>query len=196
MTHRKNPGFWETILADIEWSGGPVDVDDPDDPEAWKTRKLELSRLASSLSRLGFHATLMYRCSRWLRTHHLPMLSYPLMVVNQVITGAELSHNAEIGPGLRILHPIGIYVGPHVKIGFRSTFNQNAAVSKNMTEGSAEPTCGNYLELGPGAKIMGKVDVGHRVFVAPNSLVVEDVPDDAKVIGVPAHPIPEDLEMP
>lgn len=115
---------------------------------------------------------------------------------NQVITGAELSHNADIGPGLRILHPIGVYVGPNVTVGFRSTFNQNTAISKNMTDHSAEPRCGNYLALGPGAKIMGRIEVGDRVFVGPNSVVIEDVPDDTTLLGVPARPIEEGSTMP
>ncbi len=192
----KRPGFWETLLADIEWSGGPVEVADDSDRSAWRAKGLELSRLAGCLTRLGFHATWMYRVSRWLKTHDHSLLSGGVMMVNQVITGAELSHNADIGPGLRILHPVGIYVGPYVRIGFRSTFNQNVAVSKNMTDGSAEPACGNYLSMGPGATVMGRVTVGDRVFVGPNSLAVEDIADDTTVIGVPARPMDDDFSMP
>lgn len=183
-------------MADIEWTGGPVEVADDEDPEGWRASGLELKRLASCITRLGFHATWMYRVSRWLKGHHLTLLSGGVTMLNQVITGAELSHNADIGPGLRILHPVGVYVGPDVTIGFRSTFNQNAAVSKNMTGHSAEPRCGNYLALGPGAKIMGRIEVGDRVFVGPNSVLMENVPDDTTVLGVPAKPIDEEFVMP
>ena len=190
------PGLWETLLADIEWSGGPVEVADDSDPEGWRASGLELGRLLSCSTKLGFHATWMYRVSRWLRSRNLGLLSGGLTMLNQIVTGAELSHNADIGPGLRILHPVGVHVGAGVKIGFRSTFNQNAAVSKNMSDRSAEPVCGNYLALGPGAKIMGKIEVGDRVFVGPNSVAMEDVPDDTTVVGVPAKPVDEGFEMP
>ena len=189
------PGFWETLLADVEWSGGPVEVADESDPEGWRPSGLELRRVAACVTRLGFHATWMYRVSRWLREHHLTALSGGLTVINQVITGAELSHNADIGPGLRILHPVGVYVAAGVKIGFRSTFNQNAAVSKNMNGPSAEPVCGNYLALGPGAKVMGQITVGDHVFIGPNSVAIEDVPDGTTVLGVPATPVPEGFRM-
>jgi serine O-acetyltransferase len=193
---RSRHGLLETVLADIEWSGGPVEVADDMDPDGWRASGLELRRLASCMTRLGFHATWMYRVSRWLKTHHMGLLSGSMALLNQVITGAELSHNAEIGPGLRILHPVGVYVGPGVEIGFRATFNQNAAVSKNMSEGSAEPRCGNYLALGPGAKIMGRVEVGDRVFIGPNSVLMEDAPNDTTVVGVPAKPVDDSFEMP
>ena len=57
-------GFWETIRADIEWSGGPVDVSDDTDPEGWRASGLELARIAACVTKLGFHSTWMYRVAR------------------------------------------------------------------------------------------------------------------------------------
>lgn len=182
-------GFLETLLADVEWSGGPLAIEDDKDPEGWRARGLRLSALASCLAKPGFHATLLYRLSRELRKRGLTPLSYGVMLANQALTGAEISHNAEIGPGLRILHPMGVYVGPGTKIGFRATLNQGTSVQKNLAEGSGNPTCGNYLELAPGAKVLGGVEVGDRVWVGPNSAVVSDVEDDTHVLGVPARPM-------
>lgn len=193
---RDEPGFWETLLADIEWSAGPVEHADPADPDGWRSSGFDPKKLISCMARVGFHTTWMYRVSRWCRSKGMPFLSYPLMVLNQTLTGAEISHKADIGPGLRILHPVGIYVGADVKIGPRSTFNQGAAVSKNLHEGSGEPTVGSYLLMSPGAKILGRVKVGDRVLVGPNSVLVSDVEDGARVMGVPAKPLPDDVEMP
>jgi serine O-acetyltransferase len=194
--HRDNgPGLIETLLADVEWTGGPVDVGDDTDPEGWRARGLDPARLAACLPRLGFHATVLYRLARWLRLRGLTPLSYGLTLVNQLVTGAELSHNADIGPGLRVLHPAGVYVAPGARVGFRATFNQSSAVQKGPAPGSAEPVCGNYLVLGPGAKVVGKVVVGDRVTVGPNSAAMDDVPDDATVLGVPARPLPPGTTM-
>jgi len=182
----REPGFWETLAADIEWSAGPVEGVDDKDPEGWRARGFKLGNLASCLQRPGFAATVLYRVARYCKTHGHPLLSGGLMLANQTLTGAELSHNADIGPGLRILHPMGVYVGPHVHIGIRSTINQGASVQKNLNEGSGNPDCGNYLQLSPGARILGKVEIGDRVWVGPNSVVVDDVPDDTTVFGIPA----------
>jgi serine O-acetyltransferase len=194
--HRETePGLIETLLADIEWTGGPVDVADDTDPEGWRAKGLDPRRLLACLPRLGFHATVMYRLARWLRRRGLTPLSYGLTVVNQLVTGAEISHNADLGPGLRILHPAGIYVGPGVKVGFRATFNQTSAVQKSPAPGSAEPLCGNYLVLGPGAKVVGRVTLGDRVTVLPNSAAMDDIASDTTVVGVPAKPVPPGVEL-
>ena len=43
------PGFLDTLMSDIEWSGGPVDVDDDTDPEGWKSKGFDPKRLANCL---------------------------------------------------------------------------------------------------------------------------------------------------
>lgn len=45
---------------------------------------------------------------------------------------------------------------------------------------------GDYVGFGPGAKAFGKIIIGNNVFVAPNAVVVKDVPDNCIVGGVPA----------
>ena len=42
------------------------------------------------------------------------------------------------------------------------------------------------MAFGPGAKAFGKIIIGNNVFVAPNAVVVKDVPDNTIVGGVPA----------
>lgn len=40
--------------------------------------------------------------------------------------------------------------------------------------------------IGAGSKIMGGVKIGNNVTIAPNAVVVKDVPDNAVVGGIPA----------
>lgn len=42
------------------------------------------------------------------------------------------------------------------------------------------------LLYGAGSKILGRVKIGNHVTIAPNAVVVKDVPDYAVVGGVPA----------
>lgn len=184
------PRFWDTLLCDIEWSGGPVDVDDDKDPEGWKAKGLDTKRFVNCLQNLGFYATVMYRVSRWfyLRGHKVP--AYFLQMFNHSFTGAELSHKADVGPGLRIGHPQGVFIGPDCKVGFRSTFNQGTALSSNMEMEEGTPQAGNYLYMSPGAKIFGHVKIGNRVWVGPNSVAMKNIEDDKVVLGVPGRAMP------
>lgn len=48
------------------------------------------------------------------------------------------------------------------------------------------PVIGDYVAFGPGSKAFGKIKIGNHVFVAPNAVVVKDVPDSVIVGGIPA----------
>ena len=47
-------------------------------------------------------------------------------------------------------------------------------------------TIGNNVSLLIGCKVIGKVTIGDNSVVAPNSVVVKDVPENCVVSGVPA----------
>lgn len=192
MTSRGDtkPTFLETVLADIQWSGGPVEVADDTDQDGWKPRSFDRWRLVNCLQFLGFYSTVMYRASRWCYQHKLKVLAAPIQFINHSLTGAEISHKAEIGPGLRIGHPQGLFIGPDVTVGFRSTFNQGTCLSSNMEMDDGAPNVGNYLYMSPGAKVFGNVTIGDRVWVGPNSVALKDIEDDKVVLGVPGRAMP------
>ena len=48
------------------------------------------------------------------------------------------------------------------------------------------PCIGNYVELATGCKVIGNVTIGDNSIVAPNSVVVKDVPPYSVVSGIPA----------
>ena len=45
---------------------------------------------------------------------------------------------------------------------------------------------GNNVKLSAGCKVFGKIIIGNNVIVAPNAIVVKNVPDNCIVAGVPA----------
>jgi serine O-acetyltransferase len=50
------------------------------------------------------------------------------------------------------------------------------------------PTIGPRAQIGSGARILGKVSVGADARVGANAVVLDDVPEGATVVGIPAHP--------
>lgn len=49
------------------------------------------------------------------------------------------------------------------------------------------PVLGNNVYIGAGARIIGNVRVGNNVRIGANAVVVNDIPDDATAVGVPAR---------
>jgi serine O-acetyltransferase len=49
------------------------------------------------------------------------------------------------------------------------------------------PQLGDNVDIGAGAKLLGKVRVGNQVRIGANAVVLTDVPEGATVFGVPAR---------
>ena len=81
----------------------------------------------------------------------------------------------------------GIIVNPNSSIG------KNARIFHQVTIGDLgrgefdAPTIGDNVTIGAGAKILGKIHIGNNVTISAGAIVVEDVPDNATVVGPKAR---------
>lgn len=137
-----------------------------------------------------------YRFRRWGDSLRSPIARAVLMVFTSVtysfmrlLTGIDLPRRAQIGPGLRIWHFGGIFVH------FASVIGRNCTIRHQVTIGSRRgefdvPLLGDDVDIGAGAKVLGKIRIGNRVTIGANAVVLDDVPDDHLAVGVPARIIP------
>ena len=95
------------------------------------------------------------------------------------------------GPGLAIYHLGPITINKLVRIGSNCTLQPGVVIGQNRSEENV-PVIGDNVYFGPGAKVIGRVRVGNNVVIAPNSVVVKDVPDNCVVSGIPAKSIQKD----
>ena len=72
-----------------------------------------------------------------------------------------------------------------IKIGENFTVSSGVIIGKKG-DNEHRAVIGDNVELAIGAKVIGKVNIGNNVIVAPNSVVIKDVPSDVAVSGVPA----------
>jgi len=134
---------------------------------------------------------ILYRLREWARrrpTGPLPGLCDRLM---EIVHGASISRQVKLGTGVYFPHgsahvhgetTIGdcVIIGVHTGIGLRGSF-----FSEDM--GTRGPTIGAYTRVGTGAKVLGAVTVGERAVIGAGAVVIEDVPEAATVVGVPAR---------
>lgn len=97
----------------------------------------------------------------------------------------------KVGFGLYIPHIEGGVIVNCEKIGNHCTINSGVVVG-NKGDNSKVPTIGNNVTLSVGCKIIGNIIIGNNVLIAPNAVVVKDVPDNCVVAGVPARIIKKD----
>lgn len=103
----------------------------------------------------------------------------------RIKSGVFLPPNV-IGYGLKIFHfNGGIYVNAK-SIGNYCQITSGVVLGNKNQNNDLIPSLGDNVELTLGSKIIGKISIGNNVIVAPNSVVIKDVPDNAIVSGIPA----------
>lgn len=138
----------------------------------------------------GLHAIILYRAAAALHRRGHAGFAAMLTVMNVALTGADIDPRAEIGPGLEIYHPTAIVIHGDTRIGARATLFSAVVFGLRGPLESGAPVAGDDLRVGAGAKILGNVKLGDRVFIGANAVVINDVPDDHQAVGVPARNLP------
>ena len=121
-------------------------------------------------------------------------------IISQAIrffTGIEIHPGAKIGRNLFIDHGMGVVIGETSEIGDNVTIYHAVTLggispsidSENQRDAKRHPTIGNDVVIGSGAQIIGPVKVGDGSRIAANAVVVNDVPENSTMIGIPAKAV-------
>ncbi|MFZ3212968.1 MAG: serine O-acetyltransferase [Terriglobales bacterium] len=136
----------------------------------------------------GLHALWAHRINHWLWTHHLRLLARFFSQGSRLLTGIEIHPGAEIGRRFFIDHGMGVVIGETTIIGDDVTLYQGVTLGGTGKEkGKRHPTLRNNVVVGGGSKILGNVTIGENCRVGAGSVVLNDVPDNSTIVGVPGH---------
>lgn len=101
--------------------------------------------------------------------------------------GIQLPYSTEIGDGLCFKHYGGIVIAPQSRIGKNAIILHGVTIGKShMGNRKGWPTIGDNCIIFAGAKIIGNIVVGDNCVIGTNAVVLNDVPNNAIVAGVPA----------
>jgi serine O-acetyltransferase len=141
----------------------------------------------------GFWVMLVYRFGRWrygvrpaILRKFFSLIYKILYKFIQIITGIELPCEAEIGSNFIIDHFGGIVVSGYTKIGDNCRIRNGVVIGLKNVEEVGAPEIGNNVDIGAGAKVLGKIKIGNNVLIGANAVVICDVPDNSIAVGVPA----------
>ena len=103
-------------------------------------------------------------------------------------TGIEINPGATIGRGLFIDHGSGVIIGETTVIGDNVTLYQGVTLGGTGKEqGKRHPTLEDNVMVSAGAKILGSFTIGENSKIGAGSVVLEEVPPNCTVVGVPGR---------
>lgn len=103
-------------------------------------------------------------------------------------TGIEIHPGATIGKGLFIDHGSGVIIGETTIIGDNVTLYQGVTLGGTGKEqGKRHPTLKDNVMVSAGAKVIGSFTIGENSKIGAGSVVLEEVPPNCTVVGVPGR---------
>jgi len=136
----------------------------------------------------GVHAVAAHRCEHYLWRHGRRGLARFLSQCTRFFTGVEIHPGAQLGRRVFIDHGMGVIIGETAIIGNNVTIFQGATLGGTGKQtGKRHPNIEDWATIGVGAAVLGNVTVGARSKVGAGAVVVDNVPSDATVVGIPGR---------
>jgi serine O-acetyltransferase len=136
-----------------------------------------------------------HRLSHWLWTHDLYFLGRFSSHISRCLTGIEIHPAAIIGRRVVIDHGMGVVIGETAEVGDDCyLYHQVTLGVRGAGGGKRHPTVGKNVIIGAGAKVLGPITVGDNARIGSNAVVVDSVPGNTTVVGVPARPVDRKLQ--
>ena len=140
----------------------------------------------------GFHALQASRVAHWLWSNDQDMLA--LMLQNRISTafGVDIHPAARIGQGIMLDHATGIVIGETAVVEDNVSIMQSVTLGGTGNEsGDRHPKVRQGVLIGPGAHVLGNIEIGEGAHISAGSVVLKSVPPHTVAAGVPAKVIGE-----
>ena len=136
----------------------------------------------------GLHALILHRIAHKLYKWGIPVIPRFISQISRFLTGIEIHPGAEVGRRFFIDHGMGVVIGETTVVGNDVLLYQGVTLGGTGKEhGKRHPTLGNNIVVGSGAKILGNITIGDNARIGAGSVVVNDVPENSTVVGIPGR---------
>jgi serine O-acetyltransferase len=136
----------------------------------------------------GFHALQTYRLAHWLWKNGRSDFALTLQSLSSQIFQTDIHPEARIGKGVFIDHATGVVIGA------TSVVEDDVSMLHGVTlggsgnsRGDRHPKVRRGVLIGAGAKVLGNIEIGRCAMIAAGSVVLDPVPANKTVAGVPAR---------
>ncbi len=146
------------------------------------------SSVAIFLCYPGIQATAAHRFENWLWRHGRRGIARFLSQVTRFFTGIEIHPGATLGRRVFIDHGMGVIIGETAIVADDVTIFQGVTLGGTGKEhGKRHPNVEAGAIIGVGASVLGNITIGARSKVGGGAVVVDNVPEDCTVVGIPGR---------
>jgi serine O-acetyltransferase len=141
----------------------------------------------------GLHAIWAHRLAHACFKRKFFFLARLISQISRFFTGIEIHPGAKIGRRFFIDHGMGVVIGETCEIGDNVTIFQGVTLGGTGKEkGKRHPTIQDNALIATGAKVLGSITVGENSKVGAGSVVLNDVPQNSTVVGIPGRVVIQD----
>ncbi len=144
-----------------------------------------------SLLSPGFWTLSVHRFGNWRMSFKSKLLRAPMSAAYRTayratvaLWGIDLPYNVKVGRRVRLGHHGCMVLGAS-EIGDDVIMQHSVTMGLSRRNDTEIPKIGNRVEIGPGACIVGGIRVGDGSYIAANTVVARDIPENSVVLGIP-----------
>ncbi|MDT2047779.1 serine O-acetyltransferase [Priestia flexa] len=109
-----------------------------------------------------------------------------MMLFGRILFSCDIPPSCTIGKNTSFPHyGLGVVIHPRCKIGDNCKLYQNVTIGSR--NGQGPPVIGNNVLVESGAVILGDIKIGDNVNIGSNSVIINNVPSNSTVVGVPGR---------
>lgn len=180
---KRHPRFTDAVRADAE-----VTLKYRGEPHLFSSRVSVVRNVVRlALVSDAFLAQVLYRAKARLQSLGVPLAPRILHRLSMITGQVSIGDPVVVAPGIYIVHghvvidglteiASGVNIAPFVTVGLRAGDWRG-------------PRIGPNVQIGTGAKLIGKIEVGAGASIGANAVVVGDVAAGETVVGAPARPV-------
>lgn len=136
----------------------------------------------------GYHALQAHRIAHWLWQQRRHTLAQFFQNQISVTLGVDIHPAAQIGSGIMFDHATGIVIGETAVIEDDVSILHSVTLGgTGKSSGDRHPKIRKGVLLSAGCKVIGNIEIGVNAKVGAGSVVLENVPANVTVAGVPAR---------
>jgi serine acetyltransferase len=134
---------------------------------------------ADTVQRIGLQIMVAYRIMRLCRQLRFGLLARIVSRLIRHLYSADIHWDAELAPGIVIVHGIGLVISHAAKVSSGCVLFQHVTLGESIhpvTRRIGSPLLEPHVHVAPGAVLIGPIVIGRESKVAANAVVTDSIP--------------------